>query len=510
MIRYNKRDWLFAGLATLIVLILAGCQITPGVSWGDDYAAYIQEGISIAEGSFRDQTKINYQYHPSPLPDEAKKDESLVYAWGYPLVLSAVYRIVGFDRVGYTSIIWYKIPLLLSLAFTGGVLTLLFRRRFSIYISAGAALVFCMSGNMFDAVNSLYSDLLFLFLSILAFLLMECFVSTLGEQSAGGNRSVWLGLAYGVVLWLTYETRLSGFTVCAAALVGHSVTILSKQAYIKKETVCLHALPYLLLILMVLISEHLWLAPATPNLSDIGKTSEVRVFEYYRKELFNFFDQLPMVPFSGLGYVLIGACVLGLMVKGWKENLYLTLLLIGTLVVDLSLPYTNGLRYVYNVLPIMIMYAVYGFQTIARLLNWSSEKSGVKLIREAVKFVGLAAAMAIVFFSTSNQVFKSSLNLANWGENHSYDAYSTEAKEMYSYINEVLPADAGICVGKPRLMYLSTGHQSFKVGVNGHEMKEADFYLKNKVANLDDTTSVDTDGMEMVKENQYFVLYRVK
>ncbi len=26
MIRYNKRDWLFAGLATLIVLILAGCQ----------------------------------------------------------------------------------------------------------------------------------------------------------------------------------------------------------------------------------------------------------------------------------------------------------------------------------------------------------------------------------------------------------------------------------------------------------------------------------------------------
>ena len=507
MIRYNKRDWLFAGLATLIVLILAGCQITPGVSWGDDYAAYIQEGISIAEGSFRDQTKINYQYHPSPLPDEAKKDESLVYAWGYPLVLSAVYRIVGFDRVGYTSIIWYKIPLLLSLALTGGVLTLLLRRRFSIYVSAGAALVFCMSGNMFDAVNSLYSDLQFLFLSVLTFLLMECYEYEIGKQTTDRKRSVWLSLAYGVVMWLTYETRLSGFTVCAAALVGHSVAMLRKR--VDKETVRLHALPYLLLIFLVLISEHLWLAPATPNLSDIGKTSEVRVFEYYRKELFNFFDQLPMVPFSGLGYVLIGACVLGVMVKGWTENLYLTLLLIGTLVVDLSLPYTNGLRYVYNILPIIIMYMVYGFQTIARFFNWISEKSGVKPIREAVKLVGLAAAMAVLFFSLSNQVFRAGLNLASWGDNQSYDAYSTEAKEMYSYINEALPPDTVICFGKPRLMYLSTGHQSFKVGVNGHEMREADYYLKNKVANLDDT-SVETDEMEIVKENQCFVMYWVK
>jgi len=59
------------------------------------------------------------------------------------------------------------------------------------------------------------------------------------------------------------------------------------------------------------------------------------------------------------------------------------------------------------------------------------------------------------------------------------------------------------------LMYLSTGHQSFKVGVNGHEMREADYYLKNKVANLDDT-SVETDEMEIVKENQCFVMYWVK
>lgn len=63
------------------------------------------------------------------MPEEAT-DGKLVYVWGYPLMLAGVYKIVGFDRVNYSSIIWYKIPLLLSLAFTGGALTLFFRRRF--------------------------------------------------------------------------------------------------------------------------------------------------------------------------------------------------------------------------------------------------------------------------------------------------------------------------------------------------------------------------------------------
>ena len=165
MVKHTKRDWRMAAFVALIILVLGASTLTPGTTTGgDDHAAYINEGIAIAEGTFQEQIERNYAYHPSDLPDEAN-DSRLVYVWGYPLMLAGVYKIVGFDRVNYTSVIWYKLISLLSLALTGGVLTLFFRRRFSLYVSAGAALVFCMSGNLFEALNTLYSDLQFLFFS---------------------------------------------------------------------------------------------------------------------------------------------------------------------------------------------------------------------------------------------------------------------------------------------------------------------------------------------------------
>lgn len=45
-----------------------------------------------------------------------------------------------------------------------------------------------------------------------------------------------------------------------------------------------------------------------------------------------------------------------------RTNLHLTLLLIGPLAVVFSLPYKQGLRYFYNVLPLIIMYCLYGLQ----------------------------------------------------------------------------------------------------------------------------------------------------
>ena len=129
MVKHTKRDWRMAALVALIILVLGACTLTPGTTtWGDDHAAYINEGIAIAEGRFEEQIERNYAYHPSELPEEAKGG-SLVYVWGYPLMLAGVYKIVGFDRVEYSSVIWYKLISLLSLALTGGVLTLFFRKR---------------------------------------------------------------------------------------------------------------------------------------------------------------------------------------------------------------------------------------------------------------------------------------------------------------------------------------------------------------------------------------------
>lgn len=158
-------------------------------------------------------------------------------------------------------------------------------------------------------------------------------------------------------------------------------------------------MPYLLFAIIVLVTEHLWLAPATPNISDLGKTAEENIIQYYQQMIFEYFDGLPRLPFKGAGYVLIAACLIGIVVKGFnRTNLHLTLLLAGTLVVALNLPYTNGQRYLYNVLPLMVMYVVYGLQVVWGVIS--------KLWKGANGTVGrvlvIALAVEILFFSFAN------------------------------------------------------------------------------------------------------------
>ena len=126
LFRYNRKDWLIAIIITVLLLGIGGVTLTKGLPyWGDDSSAYISEGIAIAEGNLMEQARLNYIMHPSELSAESDP-EGLVYVWGYPLMLSVVYKTVGFDRVEYSSIIWYKIPLLLGWSLLGGVFVSVF------------------------------------------------------------------------------------------------------------------------------------------------------------------------------------------------------------------------------------------------------------------------------------------------------------------------------------------------------------------------------------------------
>ena len=502
MIEYTKKDWRFAAIVTLLLFVLGACTLTLGIpEWGDDHAAYINEGIAIAEGRFEEQTRRNYSYHASELPKEAE-DGRLVYVWGYPLFIAGIYKLVGFDRVNYSSIIWYKLIPLLNLSLTGGVLTLLLRRRFSLYAAAGAALVFCMSGDLFEALNTLYSDPLFLFFTMLTLLLMEVFSS---PTTGDGGKKLWLGLFYGFSLWMTYETRLSGFTVCIVAFLGHGLQLIRQRATLSRKSILLHLFPYFLMAALILISERLWLASATPNISDLGKAAEEDVAGRYMKRLFEYFDTLPRLPFKGTGYVFLAACILGIIVKGFnQDNLHMSLLMIGTLIVVFRLPYFQGLRYLYNVLPIMIIFTLYGFQAVGKIATrvWKGTKGTVGRV------ITVALAVEILFFSCANQVYRAGYNFAHWDERYSYDVYSDEAKEVYQYINENVSMDEVIAFGKPRAMYLNTGHETIWVGKNGHTIDEAQYYLKHKVTDFDEG-EIDTSGMEVVIDNDVFTFYRI-
>lgn len=508
---FTKTDWLFALAATLIVLLFGSMSLTTGIyPWGDDCAAYISEGIAIAEGKLPEQAQMNLYYHPSDLPLEAHEAGSLVYVWGYPLLLSVIYKIAGF---GAGTVIFYKIPLLLSLALTAGALVLLFRKRLPIYFSFILSVIFCMSSYLFSALNQLYSDLPFVFFCILTILLMEC-ICGLEEK---GRSVIVIGIIYSLSLWFTYETRLSGSAVCVLAFVEHIILLypMVKKSSYRKRLIIQHVLPYLLFGVLVLVSERIWLLPATANFSDFSvQVDKSALFHYYLQMIYAYFKII-----LGEGNILFVLFLLGMIVTGFqKKNIYLTVLLVGTIIVNSNLPYVQGPRYIYNILPFVLLYAANGIVYIYDLIKKLSKKLVTKIKKDSVKrklssvvpkickvLIVSVSALVLINVCTYGSV-RAYNNITHLGENQKEDAYSSYAIEVYQYISDNTDTQSVICFEKPRMLYLNTGRKSFRYGVNGHELSEADYYLKFKTG-FTGELEVELPDNETVFENEMFVLY---
>jgi len=507
---YDKHDWLIALAAILIILFLGACSLTVGLPfWGDDSAAYINEGISIADGSFKQQIELNYYYHPTDIPDEASDKGYIVYVWGYPLILSVIFKLFGFN---FNNIVLYKLPSLLCLSLTAGVLVLFFRRRFSIALSFVISLLFCLSADVFISINYLYSDLVFLFFTCFAFLLMEW----LSDISDKEKHSWLIALLYSLTLWMTYETRLSGFAVVVVAFLGHSIDFAINGSKNRKFFL-LNFSPYFFTGIMILITERLILAPATQNISDMSTKFDrsVNVFYYYK--LFgNYFDRI-----AGAGIIVFVLFLIGFVTSGFKrQNIYLTLFVVGTMIVNVNLPYIQGMRYIFNILPFVLMYAGYGLSLLAVLTfklfkNFESKgtvKPFDKMKESTIKKAVLICFSAFVIaFSCVYPVRVVINNITHWGEKKETDVYSSNALDVYQYIMDNTSEDCVIAFYKPRSLYLNTKRKSFRLGVNGHVIDEADYYLRYKLAALnsnDDNMEI-TNG-DIVYDNSAFTLYRLR
>ncbi len=503
--KYDWKDFLCAFLVTLFVFTVGAGILTTGLEeWGDDSAAYISEGISIAKGTFDQQQVINFYYHPSPFPQDFT-DYRLVYVWGYPLLQALVYKLVGFD---FDSIIWYKMPALLGLALTGGCLVLFFRRRFSLITAVLLSVLFCMSGDLLDAPNKMYADLPFLFFSVLTLLLME----VVTERIEKNKSVIVVSVVTGIAMWMTYETRLNGIAICLAALLGSVIDSHNKKIPLKQLYKVLF--PYAVMGIMVLISEHLWLAPATKNLSDIFEKSYYIVLKHYLILLYAYFSSLFGIRMQFLGFVLLGVSLLGVFVGGIKKNLHLIILAFGTFFVVINLPYVQGLRYLYHTVLFLVMFMAYGAKYINENLIafFTKALKHDENIDEKQKriFIARMVLCLLLIITCVSPVIRSVDAQKHRAEKSKMDVYSDEAIEIYNYIQEQIPLNEVIAFAKPRALYLNSGHISIKPGVNGHQLEDANYYLYTKFE-FPDFIQPDLDNtkMEAVVDNDVFTLYKL-
>lgn len=508
-LRFTKRDFLIALLLTVIVLLFGFGSLSKGVPyWGDDFAAYLSEAIAIADGDLPAQTQRNYCMHRAVLPSNAE-GRSLVYVWGYPLLLSLVYRTVGFDMQNFSTLIYYKFPSLICFALCAGVFYLLLRRRFSWRASLFLTLLFSTSGSFLYDINILYSDLVFLFFSLLLLLLGELLIDRLCANYL--SVGTWaLAAALGAVMWYTYETRLNGVTVCLTVLVAQLVSLRTKNAKPTLHHLFCHALPYAIFVALLLISSR-FLPPATSNLNDVGDTTFKNIllnFAAYGYFTLEYLDVLP--GFHTLLFLPAAAlCVLGYLKRGFqRENLHLSLLTLGTYIVNILLPYRQGSRYLYNIFPLLIIYLGYGADwTAEKLLPKLSEKWRIRLPK-----LLRVAGIAILAAACLNVSIIGIQNWTNADPLPSTDVYSPEAVEVYRYLQENTDPDELICFFKPRALYLNTGRMGFCVKKNGPAVTEADYYLAYDGPDNREKFQITQENahrFELEYATEHFSLYKV-
>lgn len=526
--RISRLDRITVIALIVIFFLCSYFSLTDGCCWGDDYAGYISEGIAIAEGKLDVQSVLNAKMHPSPLPEEAVGNP-LVYVWGYPLILSLVYSLTGFDRVGFTSVFFYKLPSVIAFALLSALLFLFLRRRFRYALSLLLTFAFCSCAEFYSFFNTLYSDLFFLFFALLSLYLTELFL----EAREHPKHEI-LAVLAGVILWYMYEIRLNGAAILLSCILAHGINIVREKKFSRWETILPELIPYIVFFVLKTISEAL-LAPPTPNASDFRGFS----FPVFLSNLYtyfglirDFFSQIwnnllvsPLysilrrifdIRFSDLrvlSAVLTGGSllltVLGMAVSGIKKNLHLTLLILFYILAASMLPYTQGMRYLYPVLPPILLFFGYGICFLADKVFAKKSKAAER----AVSVIAGVMCVLCLYQLISNDwkhtyAIPEKAEIVNVEDIYMQNAYSPCAVEVYNHIRSDTPENAAFAFFAPRGLYLNTERFTIRPDVNGHSIEEADFYLDYRNTGEYNITPDLGDDFEIIFSNDEFDLYK--
>jgi len=149
----------------------------------------------------------------------------------------------------------------------------------------------------------------------------------------------------------------------------------------------------------------------------------------------------------------------GIFKKGIYENLHLTLLILFTFMTVCLLNYTQGLRYIFSILPYALLFSAYGIETL--YISFCSHCDEVlhRISRRAFILIGLVVTSFVII---PNAQYAINCFATRGDELPLHTPYSTQSIDLYHYIQAETDEDSIIAYYKPRALYLNTGRISFK------------------------------------------------
>lgn len=148
------KDFLILSCVLLLSAALAFAMLTKGHDWGDDFAAYIGQAISILHGTMRQAVMRN----AFTMRESSRAYAPIAAPWGYPALLAAAYLVCGGLNIFCLKLLNIPAFALFLVVFFRFV-----RRRLSRVDSTIVLSVLAFNSELLLFLNNILSDITFLF-----------------------------------------------------------------------------------------------------------------------------------------------------------------------------------------------------------------------------------------------------------------------------------------------------------------------------------------------------------
>ena len=433
-------------------------MLTNGHDWGDDFAAYLEQAISILHGTMRQVVMMN----AFTMRESSRAYGPIATPWGYPTLLAPAYLVCGGLNIFCLKLV--NIP-----AFAAFLVVLFrfVRRRLSLVDSVIVLSLLSFNPELLRFQDNILSDITFLFLSTASILLIE--TTSVPDHPEG---TPWRNVALGAVMFLAFFVRTSGLLLVPTLLATQAIHYrrLHSNRSDWSRVVPIAAIPYLVFGVLTL---------ALMVVFQSGEASFLALYRTMtRRDVINnvwtylilpgeFFGSVPfgnILPGALLPFLAAGIAV------SYRQD-FAALIYCGlTLLLLITWPSQDGLRYLFPLLPFLVYFTYRGMQAAASVLYQRYRRAGERAVRTV--WLAVVAAFAIGSLQSA-RINLDRHRVVNDGP------FERQSAELFDWIRSTTAPDSVVIFFKPRAMRLLTGRSALLVD-NCSQLAKGDYVVIRK------------------------------
>ena len=503
----------------LSVLLGATCLLswyglTEGHDWGGDFSAYIMQAQSVWQGNSSEFLQTNRFI----IEESSRLIGPIAYPWGFPVLLAPFYAFFGLNMLALKSlnIVCYLIFII--------SLWLGFRRHHSHFWRVILVCFFALNPYFLRFMNNVVSDIPFLVFSTFSVLLIgrvviqrRRLVSKISDQ-----------FLLGVLIAISFFIRTQGILILAALGVAQFISvakntivqqrgatgaetkaknIILRQFFSRSSNSWIFILPHVSFVIVTLLWRNVLPEGGSSHISLLNNLS----LGLIKHHLLYYFS-LPAELFAGVpaSQILYGAsiplAIIG-MFKRRDSDYHIIIYGVMTIFLLIVWPPTQGLRFLFPLLPFYVSFALTGLETCRDISHG--------LWNVLWKIVIVCPVIIIIIFFLRFSITDASENLVNQ-RMESSGPYLSTSKEVFSFISNNTETDDIIVFRKPRVMRLFTNRQSIMTD-QVDNLTKGDYLCislhpgaYHQIRNYDVVSLRENGRIHLVYQNMDFQLYQIK